>query len=70
MNWIDWAIVGLYVASAIGIGAWFTRKASQGTADFFVAGRVLLAEIIFHEHACRREARVLFFVPRVQAEPI
>ena len=41
MNWIDWAIVGLYVASAIGIGAWFTRKASQGTADFFVAGRSL-----------------------------
>ena len=41
MTWIDWTIVGLYVASAIGIGAWFTRKASQGTADFFVAGRSL-----------------------------
>ncbi|MAI66741.1 MAG: hypothetical protein CMJ26_02550 [Phycisphaerae bacterium] len=41
MTWIDWTIVGLYVASAIGIGAWFTRKASQGTANFFVAGRSL-----------------------------
>ena len=41
MAWIDWTIVGLYVASAIGIGAWFTRKASQGTSDFFVAGRSL-----------------------------
>jgi len=41
MTWIDWTIVGLYVASAIGIGAWFTRKASRGTSDFFVAGRSL-----------------------------
>ena len=38
---IDWIIVGLYVASAIGIGAWFTKKASKGTSDFFVAGRSL-----------------------------
>jgi len=41
MATIDWIIVGLYIASAIGIGAWFTRKASQGTSDFFVAGRSL-----------------------------
>ena len=41
MATIDWIIVGLYVLSAIGIGAWFTRKASQGTGDFFVAGRSL-----------------------------
>jgi SSS family solute:Na+ symporter len=41
MGTIDWIIVGLYVATAIGIGAWFTRKASQGTSDFFVAGRSL-----------------------------
>ena len=41
MTWIDWTIVGLYVATAIGIGAWFTRKASRGTSDFFVAGRSL-----------------------------
>ena len=41
MTWIDWSIVGLYVVSAIAIGAWFTRKASKGTTDFFVAGRSL-----------------------------
>ena len=41
MAWIDWSIVGLYVVSAIAIGAWFTRKASKGTTDFFVAGRSL-----------------------------
>jgi len=41
MTWIDWTIVGLYVVSAIAIGAWFTRRASKGTTDFFVAGRSL-----------------------------
>ena len=41
MTWIDWTIVGLYVVSAIAIGAWFTRRASKGTSDFFVAGRSL-----------------------------
>ena len=41
MTTIDWVIVGLYIAIAIGIGAWFTKRASQGTSDFFVAGRSL-----------------------------
>ena len=41
MATIDWIIVGLYVLSAIGIGAWFTKRASKGTSDFFVAGRSL-----------------------------
>lgn len=41
MATIDWVIVGLYLASAIGIGLWFTRRASRGTSDFFVAGRSL-----------------------------
>ena len=41
MSTIDWTIVGLYIVSAISIGAWFTRKASRGTGDFFVAGRSL-----------------------------
>ncbi|MBT4531212.1 MAG: sodium:proline symporter, partial [Phycisphaerae bacterium] len=41
MATIDWIIVGLYIASAIGIGAWFTKRASKGTSDFFVAGRSL-----------------------------
>ncbi len=38
---IDWVIVGFYIASAITIGAWFTRRASKSTSDFFVAGRSL-----------------------------
>lgn len=38
---IDWIIVGLYIASAIFIGVLFTKKASESTTDFFVAGRSL-----------------------------
>ena len=38
---IDWLIVGLYVAVAIGIGVYFTRRASKSTDDYFVAGRSL-----------------------------
>ena len=38
---IDWLIVGLYVAAAIGIGVYFTKRASKSTDDYFVAGRSL-----------------------------
>ena len=38
---IDWLIVGLYVAAAVGIGIYFTRRASKSTDDYFVAGRSL-----------------------------
>ncbi len=38
---VDWIIVGLYLLSALGIGLYFTRKASGNTTDFFVAGRSL-----------------------------
>ncbi len=41
MATIDWIIVALYIVSAIGIGIWFTKRASRGTTDFFVAGRSL-----------------------------
>ncbi|MCP3675475.1 MAG: Na+:solute symporter [Gammaproteobacteria bacterium] len=41
MSIIDWLIVLLYVVAAIGIGLIFTKKASESTADFFVAGRSL-----------------------------
>ncbi len=37
----DWIIVGLYLFAALGIGIFFTRRASRNTADFFVAGRSL-----------------------------
>ena len=38
---IDWLTVGLYVAAAIGIGVYFTRRASKSPDDYFVAGRNL-----------------------------
>ena len=38
---IDWLMVGLYVASAIGIGIYFTKRASKSTDDYFIAGRSL-----------------------------
>ena len=41
MPWIDWGIVGVYALSALLIGFYFTRKASEGIEDFFVAGRSL-----------------------------
>jgi len=41
MHWIDWTIVGVYAVSALLIGFYFTKKASEGIEDFFVAGRSL-----------------------------
>ena len=41
MGILDWLIVGLYVATAVGIGVYFTRRASKSTDDYFVAGRSL-----------------------------
>ena len=41
MGIFDWIIVGLYVATALGIGIYFTKRASKSTDDYFVAGRSL-----------------------------
>ena len=41
MATLDWVIVGLYLAIALAIGVRFTRRASQSTEDYFVAGRTL-----------------------------
>jgi SSS family solute:Na+ symporter len=41
MELLDWVIVGLYVVIAVGIGAYFTKRAAGSTTDFFVAGRTL-----------------------------
>ena len=41
MHWIDWTVVGLYAVAALLIGLYFTKKASRGVEDFFVAGRSL-----------------------------
>ena len=39
MTLIDWGIVAVYVAAALGIGLFFAKRAAAGTAEFFVAGR-------------------------------
>ena len=36
---VDWALIVLYVAFAIGLGAWFRRRASASVDSFFVADR-------------------------------
>ncbi len=41
MALFDWIIVVFYVFAAVGIGSMFVKKASESTADFFVAGRSL-----------------------------
>lgn len=41
MATLDWIIVALYILIAIGIGIYFTKRASKSTTDFFVAGRTL-----------------------------
>ncbi len=41
MSAIDWGIVAAYVVIALGIGVAFSRRASRGTGDFFLAGRSL-----------------------------
>ena len=41
MHWIDWLVVILFVAASLAIGLYFTKKASKGKEDFFLAGRSL-----------------------------
>ncbi len=41
MHWVDWGVVGAYVAIALAIGAAFTKKASASKEDYFLAGRTL-----------------------------
>jgi len=38
---LDWLIVGLYMAAALGLGAYLSRRASRSLEDFFVSGRSL-----------------------------
>ncbi len=41
MSALDWSIVGLYLVGALGVGAWVSRRASESTLSYFVAGRTL-----------------------------
>jgi len=38
---LDWAIIVAYVLFALGIGAWFSRRASESTSEFFLSRRSL-----------------------------
>ena len=38
---VDWLIVLIYLLLSLGIGVYFTRRASKSMADYFVSGRNL-----------------------------
>jgi SSS family solute:Na+ symporter len=40
LRWLDWAVIIVYLAAMLGIGAWFYFQEKHGTtSDFFVGGR-------------------------------
>ena len=41
MHWIDYSIIFLYIAFAIGVGIFFSGKASKNSESFFLGGRSL-----------------------------
>lgn len=41
MHWLDWSIIGIYIAFTTIIGLLFTRRAGGNVAEYFVAGRNL-----------------------------
>ena len=41
MQFWDWFIIGSYVVAATGTALYFSKRASQSTEDFFIAGRSL-----------------------------
>lgn len=41
MNWVDWAVIGVFMAVMMGVGLTFTRRASANLQSYFVSGRSL-----------------------------
>jgi Na+/proline symporter len=41
MTSIDWILVVLFMASVMGVGLWFARRASKSMDEYFVAGRTI-----------------------------
>ena len=39
MHWIDYSIIAAYMAFAVGVGIYFSRKASKDSESFFLGGR-------------------------------
>lgn len=40
-NWVDWTLIGVYLAISLGIGLYFRGGASKSMAGFFLGGRNL-----------------------------
>jgi len=38
---IDWLIIAIFAAVTIGVGLWYSKRASSSTDEFFVSGRAL-----------------------------
>jgi Na+/proline symporter len=38
---IDWGIIAAYVALALAVGVWFSKRASSSTSEYFLSGRTL-----------------------------
>jgi Na+/proline symporter len=41
MALVDWFVVIAFMAGVVGVGLWFTRRASRSMTDYFVAGRTI-----------------------------
>ncbi len=39
--WQDWLIIFVYIAFALGVGAWFIRRSGKSMTDYYVSGRSL-----------------------------
>ncbi len=41
MHWIDWCVVAAFCLVSLGLGAWYSRRASEGLESYFVSNRML-----------------------------
>src|SRR5690606_2602671 len=41
MTPLDWLLVGLFLAATLGIAAYYARRGSRSTAEFFASGRAM-----------------------------
>ena len=41
LSFWDWSIVGLYLVFALGVGVYFSKRASSSIQEYFLSGRTL-----------------------------
>lgn len=41
LHWIDWTIIIAYIAFSLGVGIYFSKRASSSTEEYFLSGRSL-----------------------------